>query len=228
MMRQIASLFLLALLPQTAVMASDEPRTVSASAARPSLASSIPVRSAAEPAVDEEQRDREQLEQFYRDWLASFEVEGLPPDAPKEGALITVDTANNVIYLFKDGELVYKAAAATGMNKTLRHGNRVWLFRTPRGMHPVQRKVAGPVWYKPDWAYVEEKKPIPRGATKDRYVKGKLGRYAFDLGEGIMIHGTDDPKSIGKSVTHGCVRVGDKMLDLLWKEAAVGTPVYIF
>jgi len=43
-----------------------------------------------------------------------------------------------------------------------------------------------------------------------------------------MIHGTNDPKSIGRSVSHGCIRLPNDMLRVLWKEADVGTEVYIF
>lgn len=227
MTNRILAVFAVVLLFDAAAISGDL-RVLSAAPERKSLAESLPERDIPPPVAQPELTDREQLDQFHSDWVASFEVDGLPPDAPREGVLITVNTATNTLYLFKDGSLLDSAPVATGMNKTLKHGDRVWLFRTPRGIHPVQKKVAAPVWYKPDWAFVEEKKPIPKGDTKERYVKGKLGRYAFDLGEGIMLHGTDDPKSIGKNVTHGCVRVGDKMLSLLWQEASVGTPVYIF
>jgi hypothetical protein len=43
-----------------------------------------------------------------------------------------------------------------------------------------------------------------------------------------MIHGTNDPKSIGRRVSHGCIRLPNDMLSLLWKEAALGTEVYIY
>ena len=55
-----------------------------------------------------------------------------------------------------------------------------------------------------------------------------MGKYALDLGDRVMIHGTNDPKSIGRRVSHGCIRLPNDMLSLLWKEVAVGTEVYIF
>ncbi len=154
--------------------------------------------------------------------------EGLPPEAPRMGTVITVDVSTNRAYLFRDGELVRSSAAATGSDKVLRKGRNVWWFRTPRGKHTVIRKVVDPVWTKPDWAFVEEGKKIPAPDSPSRKEKGTMGKYALDLGDRVMIHGTNDPKSIGRRVSHGCIRLPNDMLSLLWKEATLGTEVYIF
>jgi L,D-transpeptidase ErfK/SrfK len=154
--------------------------------------------------------------------------EGLPPEAPRSGTIITIDVSTNTAYLFRDGQLVRKSAAATGSDKILRKGRRVWWFRTPRGKHTIVRKVKDPVWNKPDWAFIEEGKKVPPPDSPLRKEKGTMGKYALDLGERVMIHGTNDPKSIGRRVSHGCIRLPNDMLSLLWKEAEVGTEVYIF
>ncbi|MCA1791436.1 MAG: L,D-transpeptidase [Thioalkalivibrio sp.] len=170
----------------------------------------------------------------WSDWSSSvaygrdLTVEGLPPEAPIEGTLITVDTRRNVVYLFKDGELVRKDKAATGMDKMLRKGNRSWLFRTPRGLMPIQRKIVDPVWTKPDWAFVEKGQKVPPIDSPKRREAGTLGKYALDLGDGILIHGTKDLASLGTKASHGCIRVGPKMLELLFTEVEVGTKVYVF
>ncbi|HXG57415.1 MAG TPA: L,D-transpeptidase [Thermoanaerobaculia bacterium] len=158
----------------------------------------------------------------------SSDPEGLPPDAPRSGTVITIDVSRNMAYLFRDGELVRKSRAATGMDRVLVHGDSVWLFRTPRGRWKVVGKVRNPVWRKPDWAFIEEGRRVPPANAPERLVRGKLGRYALTLGDGIMIHGTDDPKSIGRRVSHGCIRLPDGMMALLYREAKVGTEVYIF
>jgi hypothetical protein len=157
-----------------------------------------------------------------------FVAEGLPPEASREGTVITIDVSTNTAYLFQDGELVEKSLAATGSEKMLERGNDVWLFHTPRGKHKVLRKIVDPVWRKPDWAFIEAGERVPPSDSPKRNIKGKLGKYALDLGEGILIHGTDDPKSIGKKVSHGCVRLPAGMLTKVWKAASVGTEVYIF
>lgn len=159
--------------------------------------------------------------------LASW-PEGLPPEAPRSGKIITIDVSTNTAYLFEDGTLIRKSKAATGSDKVLRKGRKVWWFRTPRGKHTVVRKVKDPIWNKPDWAFVEEGKPIPPPDSPLRQEKGTMGKYALDLGDRVMIHGTNQPKSIGQRVSHGCIRLPNDMLTLLWKEVEVGTEVYIF
>jgi L,D-transpeptidase ErfK/SrfK len=156
------------------------------------------------------------------------DLEGLPADAPRTGTVITIDVSTNRAYLFRDGELVRSSNAATGSDKVLRQGRRVWWFRTPRGRHTVVRKIKDPVWTKPDWAFIEEGKKVPPADSPLRKEKGTMGRYALDLGDRVMIHGTNDPKSIGRRVSHGCIRLPNDMLSFLWKEVAVGTEVYIF
>lgn len=155
-------------------------------------------------------------------------IEGLPDEAPREGVVITVDVATNQAYLFEDGQLLRKSKAATGSDKILRKGRKVWWFRTPRGRHEVVRKITDPVWTKPDWAFIEEGKRVPPPNHPSRQERGKLGKYALDLGEGILLHGTDDPKSIGRRASHGCIRLPNDMLAALYKRASVGTQVYIF
>ncbi|MBV9109460.1 MAG: L,D-transpeptidase [Gemmatimonadetes bacterium] len=68
---------------------------------------------------------------------------------------------------------------------------------------------------------------IPPFGTENRKVPGVLGHFKLDTGDGIMIHGTDDPLAIGFPATHGCIRVADEPLEELYREVDVGTPVYI-
>ena len=152
----------------------------------------------------------------------------MPPDAPLDGTFISIDLSTNHAYLFVDGALVKKSRCASGSEKTLEYGDDVWLFRTPRGHLKVLHKIVDPVWRKPDWAFIEEGRPIPAPDSPDRLVHGKLGKYALDLGDGILIHGTDDSSSIGRRVSHGCVRLPDDMIEAVYNAARVGTDVYIF
>jgi lipoprotein-anchoring transpeptidase ErfK/SrfK len=43
----------------------------------------------------------------------------------------------------------------------------------------------------------------------------------------LAIHGTDDPSSIGRSASAGCVRVSDRTLDALRPLLRLGTPVVV-
>ena len=54
------------------------------------------------------------------------------------------------------------------------------------------------------------------------------GAADFKGGEGVLaIHGTDDPDSIGKQVSHGCIRVPNDVISYLAATVPMGTPVEI-
>jgi len=186
-----------------------------------------------QPATQSQQQQTDQTKpcrwwQFGRCNEQTISIEGLPADAPKADTLITVDVSTNTVYLFNDGELVAKAPAATGTGKVLKKGKKIWAFHTPRGHLKVLRKIEDPIWTKPDWAFVEAGEPIPPPNSKIRQVRGHLGKYALDLGDGIMIHGTDEIDSLGRKASHGCVRLGEEMLEKVWQATKVGSDVYIF
>ena len=153
---------------------------------------------------------------------------GLPPEAPRTGTVITIDLSTNTAYYFSDGKLVRKSRCASGSETTLETDEDIWLFRTPRGHFKVLHKIVDPVWHKPDWAFIEAGEPVPPLDSPKRLEPGKLGKYALDLGDGILIHGTDDQSSIGHRVSHGCIRLPNAMLAAVFKAAQVGTDVYIF
>jgi L,D-transpeptidase-like protein len=69
---------------------------------------------------------------------------------------------------------------------------------------------------------------IPPYGTSARRYMGVLGTRRLDLGDGYGIHGTDEPESIGHSVSHGCVRMLNEDVEKLYPMVAVGTPVYIY
>jgi lipoprotein-anchoring transpeptidase ErfK/SrfK len=69
---------------------------------------------------------------------------------------------------------------------------------------------------------------IPPAGTRNRSMKGELGHYRLKLGNGIQIHGTPYANTIGTSVTHGCIRMGDDDIEWMYGNVPVGTKVYIY
>ncbi|HKY99396.1 MAG TPA: L,D-transpeptidase [Gemmatimonadaceae bacterium] len=67
----------------------------------------------------------------------------------------------------------------------------------------------------------------PYGVNQRRY-KGVLGTRRLVLGDGYALHGTNAPESIGRSVSHGCVRLRNEDIEKLYEMVPVGTPVYIY
>ena len=147
-----------------------------------------------------------------------------------EEPYIVVDTNANPNRLFlKEGErILLDAVCSTGKGDTLRDDKgRVWIFKTPLGVRTVKRKKLEPIWTKPDWAFIEDNEPIPKDRSK-RLEEGVLGDYALDIGDDYMIHGTIYTRLLGQPVTHGCIRVGDDDLKVIFDNAKKGTKVYIF
>ena len=67
----------------------------------------------------------------------------------------------------------------------------------------------------------------PFGVNQRRY-KGVLGTRRLVLGDGYGIHGTNNPSSIGRSVSHGCVRMRNEDIEKLFEMVPIGTPVFIY
>lgn len=142
---------------------------------------------------------------------------------------LAINSAANRLYLRRGRKLIHEAVISTGSSDTLKHEQRKWIFDTPRGELTVWRKKEKPVWIKPDWAFLEKGEPVP--ATWDapeRKQEGVLGDFLLDLGGGLAIHGTPYENLLGRSVTHGCIRVGRDDLKVLFDSVPVGTRVYIY
>lgn len=151
---------------------------------------------------------------------------GLQPRGP----YIVIDTAGNRLFLMMGGRAVMEAVVSTGSGDVLEEPGgkkRTWIFDTPRGEYAVKSKVKNPYWVKPDWAFIEEGEPIPK-KLDDRMEEGVLGDYALGFGDGYFIHGTLYTRLLGRNVTHGCVRVGDKDLEAIFKAVSIGTKIYIY
>lgn len=75
------------------------------------------------------------------------------------------------------------------------------------------------------------KQPDPRGAYGP-YAFGTSAfsnvLYHFGGGPGeIGLHGTDDPQGLGTNVSHGCIRVSNRVITRLARLLPLGTPVVV-
>lgn len=69
---------------------------------------------------------------------------------------------------------------------------------------------------------------IPPEASRNRRIRGELGEYRLDLGDGYLLHGTPHLSSIGSAATHGCIRLRDADIEWLYEHIPVGTRVYVY
>lgn len=69
---------------------------------------------------------------------------------------------------------------------------------------------------------------VPPIGSDQRKIPEVLGTHKLEIGEGYLIHGTNEETSIGDAVSHGCVRMYNEDVDTVYQRVPVGTPVYIF
>ncbi|HEX6259734.1 MAG TPA: L,D-transpeptidase [Woeseiaceae bacterium] len=71
---------------------------------------------------------------------------------------------------------------------------------------------------------------MPPLDTPQRRVPEALGPYKLDTGDGYLIHGTHiyNEDTIGLPASHGCVRMHNDDLELLYAMVETNTPVFIF
>jgi len=142
---------------------------------------------------------------------------------------IVINTTDNRFFLYRNKMLMREGFCSSGSYTMLQtSGNKKWVFKTPKGKYWIQGKTTNPVWKKPDWAFVEEGLPIPPKDDFSRYEAGVLGDYALAIGDGYMIHGTIYKRFLGMPVTHGCVRLNDEDLEVIYNTLSIGSKVYIF
>jgi hypothetical protein len=66
----------------------------------------------------------------------------------------------------------------------------------------------------------------PIGTTQRQYPR-VLGARRLNLRDGYAFHGTDKPETVGKAVSHGCLRMRDADVIALYEAVQVGTAVYL-
>ena len=142
---------------------------------------------------------------------------------------IVINTTENRFSLYTNKKLVREGFCSSGSYTMLQTtGNKKWIFKTPKGKYWIRGKTTNPVWKRPDWSFVEEGLPIPPKDDFSRYEYGVLGDYALALGDGYLIHGTIYKRFLGMPVTHGCVRLNDEDLKVIFNTLNIGSKVYIF
>jgi lipoprotein-anchoring transpeptidase ErfK/SrfK len=142
---------------------------------------------------------------------------------------IVINTTYNRFSLYRNKKKIREGFCSSGSYTLLQsHGTRYWIFKTPKGKYWIQGKTKYPVWRRPDWAFVEEGLPVPPPEDPSRYEYGVLGDYAMSIGDGYLIHGTIYKRFLGMPVTHGCVRLNDEDLEVIFNTLSIGSKVYIF
>ncbi len=133
--------------------------------------------------------------------------------ASKFGTIIIVDRGHFKLRLYKKLKLKKTYGIAVGQSG----------LETPAGLYSVTDKQVNPAWHVPTsaWAGDLAGKTIPPGPGNPI-----VARW-IGLVDGVGIHGTDAPGSIGSAASHGCIRMIPAQVIDLYDRVPMGTPVYI-
>lgn len=143
------------------------------------------------------------------------------------GIYVVVDLDTNRLRLMDGRRKLWEAPVGTGTGLRLKGDDGEWHFTTPEGVFQIQYKEEVPIWYLPDWYFIEKGLPVPADDAPERKVSGQLGIAAVYIGREIAIHGTNHPELLGQRVSHGCIRLHNDFALRLFHNVQVGTPVVV-
>lgn len=116
---------------------------------------------------------------------------------------IEVDVNARQLHVIRRGERVAAHAVAVGSER----------WPTEKGEWTIKQVVFNPDWVPPDESWAEEREPRESGDPKN-----PLGRAQLVYDAPRSIHGTNQPSSIGKPVSHGSIRLPNDVIVQLAKQ----------
>jgi lipoprotein-anchoring transpeptidase ErfK/SrfK len=143
-----------------------------------------------------------------------FQRQEVPFSGPQRPGTIVIDTAGKHLYLVQAGQRALRYGIGVG------RPGFAW-----SGLKTVSRKAEWPDWTPP--AEMLARRPdLPRHMAGGP--ENPLGARALYLGSSLYrIHGTNEPNTIGQSVSSGCIRMmNDDVIDL-YERVPVGTRVEV-
>jgi lipoprotein-anchoring transpeptidase ErfK/SrfK len=135
-------------------------------------------------------------------------------DTREPAGTVIIDTGNTALYY------------VLGQGRAIRYGVGVGRQGfTWAGVQTISRKAEWPDWHPP--AQMIARQPyLPRFMAGGR--GNPLGARAMYLGSSeYRIHGTNDPSTIGKFVSSGCIRLTNEDVTDLFSRVNVGTRVVV-
>jgi lipoprotein-anchoring transpeptidase ErfK/SrfK len=118
---------------------------------------------------------------------------------------VEVDLSQRQVSVYRWGELAFRTGVAVGASAT----------PTPVGRYYVDER----------FRLASANGPFGVAALGISAHSDALKNWV--QGGPVALHGTDDPRSIGRAVSHGCVRLPNAVMTRLFAIAPAGTPVLI-
>ena len=147
----------------------------------------------------------------------------IAPRPFEDGIVVNVPAFR--LFLLNGGEIKDSWPVALGKDFDRAWKNKA-RWRTPLGTFKIRGKFWQPDWYVPK--DLQEKLKTPREVVPYGDPEYPLGIAKLQLtARGITIHGTNSPYSIGRTASHGCIRMWNPAIAELYKHAERGMQVAI-
>ena len=137
------------------------------------------------------------------------------------GTSILIRKSEFRLYLLKDGNVVNSWPVALGKNAGQKRVSGD--MKTPDGTFPIDEVLDASYW---THDFGDGKGEI-EGAYGPYFISLDTSNLSGGAWDGIGIHGTHDPASIGTRASEGCIRMHNSDLLALKKQISVGTQVTI-
>ena len=137
------------------------------------------------------------------------------------GTSILIRKSEFRLYLLKDGNVVNSWPVALGKNAGQKRVSGD--MKTPDGTFPIDEVLDASYW---THDFGDGKGEI-EGAYGPYFISLDTSNLSGGAWDGIGIHGTHDPASIGTRASEGCIRMHNSDLLTLKKQISVGTQVTI-
>jgi lipoprotein-anchoring transpeptidase ErfK/SrfK len=140
--------------------------------------------------------------------------------------VLVLDRRHKLLRVFDQGREVRRYPVAVGMPG----------WETPVGQFTVIEKRANPTWEHPASGHLLPPGPDnPLGSRWIGFYQDCRGRTGFNGKEHLVVkgcvtagfHGTPHRSSVGRAVSHGCVRLFDEHAKELFDLVSLGTPVTV-
>ena len=137
------------------------------------------------------------------------------------GTSILIRKSEFRLYLLEDGNVVNSWPVALGKNAGQKRVSGD--MKTPDGTFPIDEMLDASYW---THDFGDGKGEI-EGAYGPYFISLDTSNLSGGAWDGIGIHGTHDPASIGTRASEGCIRMHNSDLLALKKQISVGTQVTI-
>lgn len=144
-----------------------------------------------------------------------------PPTAVSTGTSILIKKSAFRLYLLADGDVVNSWPIALGKNEGQKRVSGD--MKTPNGSFPIDEVLDSSYW---THDFHDGKGEI-EGAYGPYFISLDTSALSGGAWDGIGIHGTHDPASIGTHASEGCIRMHNNDLLTLKNQISVGTQVTI-